>query len=49
MIGSFRPQINKLIQAGIPLDISALEKYEVDKVLMATKKDYAAIGIGFKK
>jgi hypothetical protein len=49
MVGSFRPQINKQIQTGMQIDISALEKYEVEKVLMIPKKDYISVGIGFKK
>jgi len=48
MIGSSRPQINQLIQTGIKLDLSKVEKYDVKEVLMLTKKDYAAIGVVFK-
>lgn len=49
MVGSFRPQINKQIQDGIHLDISMLMKYDVEGILMTTKKDYAAVGVVFKK
>lgn len=49
MIGSFRPKINSIIQLGIPIDLSVVEKYDVTGVLMKTKKDYAAVGLVFKK
>lgn len=49
MVGSFRPQINKQIQDGIHLDISKLEKFDVENILMTTKKNYAAVGVVFKK
>lgn len=49
MVGSFRPQINQQLQGGMALDISKLEKYGVEEVLMSIKKNYAAIGMVFNK
>ena len=49
MVASFRPQINKQMDDGIGLDISALEKFGVTDVVMNIKKDHSSIGLLFSK
>lgn len=47
MVGSFRPQINKMLHDGVLLDISQLEKFLVKDVVMNVKKDHTSLGLLF--